>query len=286
MKKAFVFIFVSIVFASGCAGLGGRIGPLSFEDPFTRLGIVHVQPSPEEQAGVTLRLSVPEGNILRIREETKIYAQVRDGRGKLIDLKDQRVETYRKGSRNDSYLLLAESSFEGHSGKIIEETEISTRGEILKLVQGKHDSREGKFTIMNWTRTPLFPEHPVKTGDAWNYEESMSLRLDSSFVKQIDESPYKVQAKSTLTGFAEIKGRRCAVVETTTDQIQTQRLKVLFKNLTLYIRSKVQETCYLDYRTGTVVAKVMKTQTYTNSADSKINDYSIGQSISQLTGLP
>jgi len=30
----------------------------------------------------------------------------------------------------------------------------------------------------------------------------------------------------------------------------------------------------------------MKTQTHTNSADSKINDYSISQSISQLTGLP
>ena len=70
------------------------------------------------------------------------------------------------------------------------------------------------------------------------------------------------------------------MIETSADQIQTQRFKVLFRSLILYIRAKVQETVYLDYKTGTVIARIAKIQSYTNAVNAAVNDYSISQTVS------
>ena len=280
MKRTFIFVFSGIFLWPGCVGLTPRVAPVSFENPFTRLEIVTVQPSAKEQAGLTLRFLPWAGGRLNSTEETTVYAGVQNDRGSLIKLIQNNTETYRSGSRRDTYIVRTEASFQGWPGSILEELEMSQRGEIVKFMQGKHDSKDGRFTIANWTRTPMFPEHAVKVGESWGYEETMSLRLDSFWVKQTDKSPYKMKATSTLAGFSEVKGRRCAVIETSADQIQTLRFKVLFKSITLYVRAKIRETTYLDYKTGAVMAKIAKIQSYTNSADSKINDYSISQTIS------
>jgi hypothetical protein len=126
----------------------------------------------------------------------------------------------------------------------------------------------------------MYPEGPVKIGEVWRYQESLVLRVDSAWIKQKEAFPYVIDATSNLAGFVAVKGRRCAVIETAADQIQTQRFKILLKNILLYSRSKVRETTYLDYKTGRVMAKIVKTQTYTNSGDGNINDYSISQTIS------
>ena len=279
MKKSAAVVMV-ILFMSGCAGLNGRVGKVGFEDPFTRLGIVTVPPNAEEQSGVELRLFPPAGNFKKTVEETTLYTRIHDGQGSEVKLNQTTKEFYRSGSFQDSYVVRTESTFQGYGGNSLEEFEVSRRGEILKLIQGKHDSKDGKFTITSWTRTPMFPMSPAKVGDTWDYEETMSLRLDSFWIKQTETSPYKIKAQCRLAGFAEVKGRRCAVIESVAYQIETQRFKVLFKNITLYIRAKIQETCYWDYKTGTEVARISKTQATTSSADSSVNDQSLSQTLS------
>lgn len=280
MRRTIIFILSGILLWPGCAGLTSRIAPVNFEDPSTRLGVTSVQPNAKEQAGLMLRLLPPAGNRRSSTEETAIYTGVQNGKGSLIKIIQNNTETYRPGSRPDTYRVRTEAAFQGFSGAILEEVEMSQLGEIVKFIQGKHDSKNGKFTITKWARTPMFPEHAVKIGDSWSYQEAMSLKLDSFWVKQTDPAPYEMKATSLFTGFAEVRGRRCAVIETTADQIQTERLKVLFKNITLYIRAKVRETAYLDYQTGEVAARTARVQTYTNSADTKVNDFSLSQTIS------
>ena len=280
MRRAIIFIFSGMILGSGCAGLSSRMAPVSFEDPLTRLGVVNVPPNTEEQAGLVLRLLPPAGNQQRSTEETTIYSGVQEDRGSLIKLIQHNTETYRSGSRPDTYVVRTQSSFQGLPGSILEELEVTRRGEIVKFILGKHDAKDGKFTITDWTRTSVFPEPRVKIGDRWGYEESMALRINSFWIEQTGESPYKIKATSRLAGFAEVKGRRCAVIETSADQIQTQRFKVLFRSLILYIRAKVQETVYLDYKTGTVIARIAKIQSYTNAVNAAVNDYSISQTVS------
>ena len=282
MRRTIVFIFGGMILGAGCAGLNSRMASVSFEDPLTRLGIVNVPSNAEEQAGLVLRLLPPAVNQQHSTEETTIYSGVQGDQGSLIKLIQHNTETYRPGSRPDTYIIRTESFFQGLSGSILDELEVTRRGEIVKLILGKHDAKDGKFTITSWTRTPVFPENAVKTGDRWSYEESMALQLDSFWIKQTGESPYTIKAASRFAGFAEVKGRRCAAIETSADQIQTERFKVFFKGITLYIRAKIQETVYLDYKTGTAIARIAKIRSYTNSADSSVNDYSISQTVSYL----
>lgn len=277
MKKALPLVLILL---SGCATFSYRTADVSFEDPLTRLEIVTSEPTLEERSGVLLRMNAPPDGKLRFREETRLYVQIKENRGKEVRLDAARVETYKPGASPETYLLRAESNIDGHAGAIVEEAEVTTRGEIVKFIQGRHDSKEGKFDITAWTRTPVFPENPARTGDSWNYEETMAMKIDSFWVKQKDNVPYRLDAKSTLTGFAQVKGVRCAVIETEAKQIQTQRMKVLWKDVLLYIRANIRETTYLDYQGGKVLGRITRAETFTNSADSKVNDHSLSQTVS------
>ncbi len=282
-KAAGVYFFILIpLFLSGCAGLDYRIAHVAFEDPSARLRVVAVEPNAEEQAGVLLRSLAPSGNILKTREDVTTYARIQEQRGMEIRFIQFRTDVYHPGDRADTFLLESNTSFQGQKGSLQEEIEVSRRGEIIRLIRGFHESKAGKFRITSWTRTPVFPESRVKIGDSWSYEETMTMEIDSFWVKQKDPTPYKIEAVSQLTGFAEVNGRRCAIVETEAQQIRTERFKVLFKDITLYTQTTIRETTYLDYQAGLVVGRIVKMQSFTNSPDADLNDQSLSQSVLTL----
>jgi hypothetical protein len=283
--------FLSLIFFTsvllplyGCAGLDFHVADVAFENPLQRLGVVNVEANSEEQKGVLLRLKPPPANILKSREETTLYALIpqKENQGVQVKLTELQTSSYAPGDRPNSCRVRSESLIKKQSGaiidKLIDELEVTDRNEIVKLIQGLHDTRSGKFKVTNWTRTPVLPEKPVKIGDTWNFEESMTLMMDPKAAL----SEHKFEAKSRLAGFAEVKGRRCAVIETEARQIETERSRVFFKNRILYNRVQVQETAYLDYGTNVRVAAITKIQTDTNSADGKIDIHSIAQSIYYL----
>ncbi len=290
MKKILVRFFPRMLFIMvllpfyGCAGLDFHITEVAFENPFQRLEVVNVKPDSEEQRGVLLRLKPPPTNILKSREETTMYALIpqKENQGIQVKLNEFRTSFYALGSQPDSYRVRSESVIEKQSGammdKLTDELEVTDRDEIVKLIQGLHDTQSGKFKVTHWTRTPVLPEKPVKIGDTWHYEESMTLLIDPKAVP----SQHKFEAQSKLVGFAEVKGRRCAVIETNAKQIETQRSKIFFKNKILYHRAQVQETAYLDYRTHARAAAITKIQTDTNSADGKVDIHSMAQSVYYL----
>ena len=290
MKKTFPQFLSWILFVMtlqpfyGCAGLDFRIADVAFENPLLRLGVINDQPNAQEQAGVLLRLKPPPTNILKSREETTMYVLIpkKENQGVQVKLNEFQTSFYAPGSQPNTYRVRSESLVEKQSGavldKLMDELEVTDRNEIVKLIQGLHDTESGKFKVTQWTRTPVLPEKPVKIGDTWNYEESMTLVIDP----KTDPSQHKFEAQSKLVGFAVVKGHRCAVIETEAKQIETERSKILFKNRILYNRAKVQETAYLDHETNVRVAAITKIQTDTNSTDSKIDIHSVTQSIYYL----
>ncbi len=279
MKKI-LFIFTITLLLNGCAGISSRIAPVAFEDPMTRLGIVNVQPTAQEQAGVLLRFEAPAVNILKSTEETVMFGQIKENEGKEIRVNVERVETYQPGGRQNTYLVHAECTVDEHPRAIVEDIEVTDRGEIVKFIRAVHDSKAGKFKVTDWKRTPLLPEGHVKIGDAWSYQESVTLQIDSFWIKQKDASPYQIEAKSKLTGFAEVRGARCAVIETEANQRQDHRFKFLWKDIALDVRAKIRETAYLDYQKGVILAKIARTETDTTSPDAGTADHSISQTLS------
>jgi hypothetical protein len=264
---------------SGCAGLQLCERDVAFEDPTERLGIQEVRPNEAEKAGVVLRFNpAPEG-VRKAREDSVLYARIQSDRGLELRLAQDQTEKFRPGSRKDSYFDYRETVFEGEAGKLIDEQEVTTRGEIVKFIRGVHESKLGSIRIVAWKRTPALPEGPVKIGDAWDYDETMDARLNSWWATETDPQPYKMTASCSLAGFALVKGKRAAVVKIHATQQKRETLKVLFKRIAMDVNIDIEETDYLDYAEGVVLAKITRTRSVSSAPDYGYEDEERGQSV-------
>lgn len=279
MKKRQLLIFLACVLLVGCVGLQLRQKNVLFESPVSRLGLQEAEPNAVEKAGVVLRFNPAPSGLRRSQEESVVYAQVKNNRGTEFRLVQNLTEEFRPGSRKDSYLKLGHTTFEGAPGELIEDAELTTRGEIVRFIRGRHDSKMGKFLIVDWKRTPTVPAGPVKIGDTWNYEETMDVRLESWLIKEVDPKPFKIKAACTLTGFAVMKGKRVAVVKIATKLKRLQCLKVLYKQLAMDIKTDVDEIDYIDYAEGVVLAKITRTRSSSDEWLYDIHDKAVGQSV-------
>ncbi|MBI3307504.1 MAG: hypothetical protein HYZ84_06850 [Candidatus Omnitrophica bacterium] len=267
----------------GCVGLMFQQGPVQFDDPAVRLGIVSREPTPEEAAGITLRFLSPPGGISSAVEKTVMFAQIKNTNGLKVEMIRRQKDHYQPIEGTSHFLLKSETLIENGGGNMLEETEISDRGEIVKFIRGFHKSKIGTFQVEAWSRTPLFPEGPVKAGDTWNYEESLSLHLQSKLVKQKNPTPYVTRATSKLTGFATVKDRPVAVIQTRSSQTKQETIKVLFKTITMNIQATIDETEYFDWKNGVTVAKVTKTSSFSSTPKGEFTDTGESQSIYEMT---
>lgn len=282
MKFPRAVLFLGLLGFCGCAGLVFKNEAVSFDSPAQVLHIEEVQPDEREQKGIVLRLLPPDTNESKAEESLKIYSQLHDNRGLRFDLHESITHTFKRIEGKDSYILRSVTVFSNEGGQITEEAEVSPRGEILRFIEGRHDSKIGKFNVLNESRTPSLPEGPVKTGDKWTFTEKMDARMESAFVKEKDPTPYVVQSESELAGFAVVNGRRCAVVKTKSAQDKKETMKVLWKTLTAAIHADIEETEYLDYAKGEIVGRVTWTRSHSVFADLKMEDNGISQAIYRL----
>lgn len=271
--------FISLFLLSGCAGLNFKSEPVYFDQPEILLNIKEVDPTPAEAAGINLRLLMPESRESRAEENLKIYSQLHDGQGMSLNLRQKITITYKPVEGKDSYIQRTVTAFEGEAGRIVEEMEITPRGEILNFIEGYHESKAGKFKILNQTRTPIYPENKVKPGDRWSYEGRIDARLDSFWIAEKNPTPYVVAAESRLTGFADLNGRHCAVIKTRTTQTKAGTLKVLFRTVTVNITAEIEETDYVDYAAGLLVGRVTKSSSRSVFPDLKMEDEGVSQAI-------
>jgi hypothetical protein len=238
-----------------------------------------VPPTDEESQGILLRLQMPPSGVIKAKEELEIFSQLRDGQGIHVLLHQNSKIAFSPVAGQDGFLQKTVTTFQGKGGQILEEIEVSPRGEILRLIRGHHQSPAGLFTVVSAARTPVYPEGLVKPGDSWRYEEKMDVRLKSVWVKEKNPTPYLRQVQSVLMGFAEVNGHRCAVIKSLSDAFKTGELKILFKTVILHIQTHIEETEYLDYKRGMVIARITKTTSHSASPSTGLEDHGLSQSL-------
>ncbi|MBI3313719.1 MAG: hypothetical protein HYZ83_05750 [Candidatus Omnitrophica bacterium] len=276
------YFFLVIFLLNGCASLVFKQAPVQFEDPVIRLSIVDRTPTPEEASGITLRLIPPPDGVEQALEKTQMFAQIKNNQGLKVEMTRKQKNHYESIGGTPHYLLKSETVIEEGGGAMLEETEISDRGEIIKFIRGHHKSKIGTFRIEKWNRTSVLPEGPVKIGDTWNYEEILSLKLESLLVKQKNPLPYVLRATSTLEGFAAVKGKPVAVIKTRASQTKQEEMKILFKTIKMTIQATIDETNYFDWKNGKVIAKVTRINSFSYTPDAKFTDTGQSQSIYEM----
>ena len=282
MKTRLTLLLLLIAVFPGCAGLRLTPADVSFENPYERLGAVTVEPNAEESQGVTLRLKPVFSAPLNWREENVIFAHVRENRGGMLKLVMNRTDSFRPGSRPDSSIQTSRTLFEGEAGELQEDLEVTERGEILRFLAGAHKSRAGNFKITSWTRSAVVPESPVKRSDPWGYQEEIGIKIDSQWVREIDPQPRRIQAASTLEGFALVKGVRCAVVKTKATQIKREHFKVFFKEIFLDTFTEIEETSFWDYKAGRILGRITRTVSNAAGINVPLAEHGESQSIAYL----
>ncbi len=277
-SRHILLVFVVFI-GSGCAALSLRTTMVTFEDPYARLNIVPTEPNEKEKAGIELRVPPPAKRIEKSREETTLYAMIKNGKGAQLKFILDRTDMFKPGSQSDSYILYSETIFQGEKGSLMEEKEMTNRGEIIKFVRGFHHSKIGNFRIIDWGRTPIFPSGAVKIGDTWSYDERMFVQIESMWIKEIKPQPYVMKATSKLEGFVLVNGTRCAVIKTGTTQSKREDFKIFFKEVAFNIYTQIEETVFLDYATGTMIAKITHTRSNTVGANVPLDETGESQSI-------
>jgi|GEM_PF-2080195 len=259
------FVFLSFVFAmAGCAGLTFQTAPVTFAHPFFQTNFADLPPNETESAGVPLVFKIPEPNTLFYKGSILLFAQEKEGKAMKFDFNIVRSEEYAPAGDEGDFMQEIVHDIDKGGGRIDEKMTVSPNGAVKKFIKGEHRSELGKFDVATYKRTPTFPDHSVKVGDSWSYEEELSIKIRSFWVKQKKPSEKKIITQATLKGFTTAAGKRVAVILTESQEKSLEEFSFLFKDIQIDVDSKIEEIVYFDYAAGIVVRRL--TNTLTNSA--------------------
>jgi hypothetical protein len=279
MKKSNIILLILVFFITGCASLGTRTAQVAFEDPLARLALEDVEPTVDEAAGIILRFKYPEGVTNTYEDEMVVFNRIEGETGKKTVLTQVRRDTFGQGSSPEAAIITSELTIKEAKERIKTKAELDTRGGVRALLEGTHATKVGRFTITAWERSPVFPEGPVKIGDSWSYDETMSLEIKSWLIKDRDPKPTTIKARSTLKGFALVRGKRCAVVSTVVYQEEQHSFRMLFIPAVFTTRTAIEDTLYFDHVRGEERGRVTSATARTTRPDGQLLDIMKMQSV-------
>jgi len=232
--------------------------PVRWADPYVKLNVVPDDPIPEEEDGIELRHLPALGRTERWRKEVLTYSFVQNGVGLMDYAAHDQAISYEPGNQPGAFIK-STREFYTHTnppGESIEVVEQDQLGEILQLIDAHMDMPNGQSRIVNYYRSNFFPESEAVPGDLWEYEGRFEMVVPNmSKEYAIERSPFEFKAVSTLAGFAEINGVRCAVIQTEKAQKQREIHRKGKEQITLDNESTVTEWEFWDYGAGALVAR-------------------------------
>ena len=268
--------------SAGCTSFKMNLKPVSFT-PYSKLiKFKKIEPNEQEKNGILLRL-YQQNKVIVYTDFMELYTHINeDDNGLYFSEWKRRKITFSPGLSIDDFELktITESSQLNEVSENI--LLLSNRGEILKFVKGGYNNPKGTLTITDWKRSPIFPEKKVKIGDAWKYTEQMKLQLKSYWISRKVTGPDEIEVLARFTGFSEVNGHRCAVIETMAFSNKNESYTALFKTMNLTLRTHITEKIFFDYKRGIEVARVTKTVTNSFTKDMSYSDMSKSQMISVL----
>ena len=268
-----------LIFFSGCAVINIEKQPVIFSDTAKILKCETLEPDGYEQEGLKLRL-YQQNMVLHYFDQLEIFNQIEGKEGIPVKIKKTRKIIFAPGTSLDNFYITTETTSPDLTLKSSDKLLMSNRGEILEFLSGNYKSDKGEIEILSWSRTPIFPENPVKQGDKWYYVEEVKAKLKSFWISRDIEGPEKIIVNCKLTGFAEVKGRRCAVIETYALNTQSESYTAMFKTMKLKIKTRLTETIFFDYKLGLELGRISKTTSFTTSEENDFSDVSQSQTIS------
>lgn len=278
--KYWIFCIVLLMF-SGCASLQQEPKKVVFFPVSELLRFEKIEPELYEKEGLKLRI-YQQNKVLKYNDRLQIFTQITGQKGTELNLNNTRKVIFAPGTENDNFYMSTETDSKDLSEKSNEKLLMNNRGEIVEFVRGELLSRKGHIKILSWSRTPIFPEKAVNVGDSWTYDETIQIKLESFWITRKVEGPDKITVKCKLTGFAEIRGHRCAVIETRIVNSKNETYTALFKTMTLNIKTHISEQIFFDYKRGLELGRISKTDSFTTSEDMQFSDVTKSQSVSIL----
>lgn len=277
------FILLTMVFfiLTGCASLKQEPKEVVFFPTSGLLKYEKIDPDIYEKGGLKLRI-YQQNKVLKYIDRLQIFTQITGQKGTELNLYKTRKVIFSPGTSIDNFLMTTETDSKDLSETSNEQLLMSNRGEILKFIRGEHLSRKGHIKILSWSRTPIFPENAIKTGDSWTYEETIQIKLESFWITRKVEGPEKIKVNCKLTGFAEVRGHRCAIIESRIVNSKNESYTALFKTMTLNINTHLREQIFFDYKRGLELGRISKTDSFTTSEDMQFSDVTQAQSIAVL----
>ena len=277
-----IFLAIIVSVFVGCAGLSVNSQPVDFTSYNKVIKFKTLEPNELEKKGVLLRL-YQQNKVLKYQEILEMYAKIDENdEGIPIKSKNTRKIIFSPGISIDNFEIKTETKVENSNDISSNTLILGNRGEIIKFISGEYGSSRGKLKINSWTREPIFPEKPVQIGDSWSYTEKMNVKLSSYWITRKVNGPDEIKVNCRLTGFAEIQGHRCAVIESVAVSTKNESYTALFKTMNLTIRAHITEKTFFDYKRGLEMAKLTKTVTSSFSNDMTFSDLSKAQTISVI----
>jgi hypothetical protein len=275
-------LVVFITLFIGCSTLNMERKPVKFTSYNNTIKFKTLEPDELEKKGVLLRL-YQQNKVLEYLDIVELYAQIGENdNGIPFKSKKQRKIFYSPGMSIDDFEIKTETKGEELDEVSVNVLMLSNRGEILKFIKGEYGTSKGKLNIIDWSREAIFPKEVVHIGDSWSYTEKMNIKLNSYWLSRKVNGPDEIKVTCRLTGFAEVDGHRCAVIESVAISTKNESYTALFKTMNLTIRAHITEKIFFDYKRGLELAKVTKTVTSSFSKDMTFSDISKAQTISIL----
>jgi len=278
LSSVLIFLFL----LSACAGFKMNLKPVSFT-PFSKIiKFKKIKTENIVKEPILLRL-YQQNKVLEYSDFLELYTHINEEDNGLYfsEWKNRKMIFY-PGISIDDFEIKTET----RSSQLKEVSEnrllMSNRGEILKFIKGGYHNSKGNLTITNWERSPIFPEKPVEIGDSWKYSEKMRIKLKSYWITRNVTGPDEIEVVARLTGFAELNGHQCAVIETMAFSNKNESYTALFKTMNLSMRTHITEKIFFDYKRGMEIARITKTVTNSFTEDMSYTDMSKTQMISIL----
>ncbi|MBI4431680.1 MAG: hypothetical protein HY587_08225 [Candidatus Omnitrophica bacterium] len=282
--KNFLLLLACAAF-SGCAGLMFQMAPVGFQHPFFQMTFPDLLPNEAESAGVQLALKMPEAGGLRYKGNILLFARERNGEGIKFGFDILRLEKFEPAGGDGTFTHEIRHEIDKGGGQIHEKMIVAPDGAVKKFLKGEHRSKLGKFDVLEYRRPPLFPDHPVKMGDRWAYEEEITVKLRSFWIKQKRPSHKKILARSELKGFTTAGGRRVAVVYTEAEEQSSEEFSIMFKDIKMDVSTKIEEIIHFDYERGAVLRRLTNTLTQNTVPGLGISETGKSQSFFYLDEL-
>jgi hypothetical protein len=226
----------------------------TYQYPISGFPIPLEEPTPTERDGLLLRYKPVYGKVLTY-EGHQINHGTESGKTDKwrSDYPTKHQLRFASGSENDLFQVESIFTCTFWSGSSWQTTSVSkdrytmdVRGRIPPHSNERKVQVQGVRIIDEYSNGPDLPEEPVRIGDFWDQqsEQNTTQLFARKFARKDDYTHTRATVKWRLSGFASVRGHRCAVLEAIAEATGTKERIVKYFDYSLGLEVETVTFCY------------------------------------------